>query len=150
MSILVDTIYPAIAALSVNVGSATPRVDSLSAIKNAYETADLPARILTPFSERAGGEVTGFYTAKGRLHTVDWLITDLLLYEAVGQERGMGRAAAHLARYVIDYFEAAKTLRGVAWTLTGLRAQHTIIEWPIAAERWYRGVVIELTVQEIW
>jgi len=146
-SILRPTILPAIAALSVSIGGVTPTVYRGATLPQSVESAILPCRIIEPFGAIRGG-LDDQWTLEGPLITVNWQISDLLLWRAAASGNGIGSEASDLTDYLAAYFQAAKALNALQWSLATMQASIEVLEWPVGGGRFYHGVRIALTVLE--
>ena len=83
---------------------------------------------------------------------VRWNVTDLMLWEAVGQQRGLLDVLPDLVRYCGAYAEAVLDARVPATNITlatvpGLRPG--VFEWPLGSGRQFFGVEVLLSYQEL-
>ena len=152
-------LYTAIAGIDVVFtaeagGSVTPTVYDLHELPNTAETADLPLRVLLPLEEWGGdGPVmellsTGISGVSGAM---TWNVVDLMLYEVVGQTRGMLDVLADLVRYAGAYSEMIMDNRKpVTQTrLKGVAIRPGVYEWPMGSGRSYFGVECGLVFEEL-
>lgn len=144
------SIVTAIAGVSVTVSSTTPLTyepnHATRKIQAHYDTALLPCRLVLPF----GAE----FTASGRALTIggtpkqiQWQPVDLLLWESVGQGRGVIDVMPVLAAYMDAYSTAIRASIAIAtgaivenWTMTP--------DVYTYGDAQYWGVEVRLTVRE--
>ena len=146
----ISDIYAHIAAQPVRVGRVTPTAFALSDLPNVIESAHLPCRVLVPTGSRLGSgsyERVGF--GPSGVATVDWQVTDMLLWRAVAQGQGLKDIAATLIAYAGAYAEMTRSLHYAQWNVTNLALTAQVIEWPQGGERLFDGVIATLTITEI-
>lgn len=149
MSVIATT-YANLAAMQVSVGLVTPAAYAPDALPTNVETALLPCRVLDPSYSPDTGDYS--FVAYGTTATVHWHLTDLLLWEQVGQTRGPLDVALDLIRYCGAYAEAVRLNRGIAYqsaiqTVTP-RVDYAI-EWPKGSGVYFYGVEISISLEEI-
>lgn len=149
MSAIAD-IYAALAAKSVTAASKTPTVYSLAALKKSAETADLPLRLLLPFSGRGPGR-DGQFISLGTLTSITWRITDLCLWEPVAQTLGIAEVSPDIIAYAGAYLDMIRTFRAPTTQshITGFSIAPDVYQWPVGSGRWYYGVEVVLEIEEV-
>ena len=152
-------LYTAIAGIDLAFtaeagGSVTPTVYDLHELPNTAETADLPMRVLLPLEEW-GGEGPTFDMISVGTSSVSglmfWNVVDLMLYDAVGQTRGMLDILADLVRYSAAYVDmlANNRVPTANIQLMNVAIRPGVYEWPIQSGRSYFGVECALVYQEL-
>jgi len=150
---VVSTIYANLAAVSVKVGSTNiePTVYELDELPENIATAHLPCRLLLPL----GGDPTegrdGEFIAIGTGVTVNWQISDLMLWQSSEQGIGLREYAPTLVEYCGKYVDAMRAFRCPA-TNTALESFSVTpgeYEWPRGSGRFYAGVLCRLNIKEV-
>lgn len=150
----ITSIYNAIEGLSVAAGGSIPACDDLDEIRDSYEDAHLPRRILLPWYGRNARSSFAFI-ADGVAGAIDWTIIDLMLYRRAGMGIGIKDSASALVSYAAAYAEALRSIRGVVTTVP----QSEMVEAPqievgvfaypdAAGAPMYEGVKVTLRVRE--
>lgn len=146
------SIVTAIAGVSVTVGGMTPLTYEPShatrKIQAHYDTAYLPCRVILPF----GAD----FTASGRALTISgtpkqmvWQPVDLLLWESVGQGRGVIDVMPILAAYMDAYSTAIRAKVALATSPTAIVESWTMTPDVYAyGDAQYWGVEVRLVVRE--
>jgi hypothetical protein len=145
-------ICTALAAVSVTAAGQTPLTyepnGATRKLKARFETADLPCRVILPFGADFTARASAL-TIGGTPKSGVWQPIDLLLWESVGQGRGLVDVAPDLLAYIDAYN-------------TAIRAALRLVTSPVAVvESWtfspdlYTygelqcwGVEVRLTVKE--
>lgn len=149
MSVLRSEIYPAIAALELELAGVTVTGYGLDQLPNSVVAAMLPCRVLSPFTNNAGGNIQRWVTLE-RNKVVDWQLTDLLLARGAAAGLGLVDIAEPLTEYLERYIDAMRTLRTFArWKVISVDAKVDMIEWPESSGQWYDGVRSQLTIREL-
>lgn len=142
------TICDALAAISVTANGVTPTAYSYDELKNSYDKADLPARLIMPFGERAEGALNAI-TIAGNAQAV-WTLTDLLLWDTIGQGRGLPDMYPALVAYIDAYTAAVKShfrlIKTPAATIENVRFSPG--SWTFG-DKTYWGVECRLTIREL-
>lgn len=148
MSTHLFAILDEIAQLPVEIGGVVVPVYYNATLKNGYEDADLPARILqvTNFSF---SDVKSVSLRPPFNITVDWVISDLLLYRSAGLGRGLGDMAYNVTDYVQSYVDNARQLGAIDWTRSTVNGTMPVIEYPAASGKFYNGVNISIHIVDI-
>ena len=149
MSAIVD-IYAGLAAKEVTVYGITPPVQDHSDLTSTVESADLPIRILHPFT---GNRLSGGFSFVGigdGIAATTWTITDMLLWKPQAEGLGLVEVTRELVAYGAAYAEMLRTWRAptVQSHLTQASITHGLIEYPQQSGRKYFGVTCTLTVEE--
>jgi len=147
---VIEAIYTAIASERVSVHGVCPVAYTGSTLPNTVESARLPCRLLVPTGSRLGqGSYQRGTMGPRGIATIDWTLTDMVLWRSVSAGQGLRDIAGTLVAYCGAYAEMTRLLGGPGWTVTGLGMTAQIIEWPQGGDRWYDGVVCTLTITEI-
>lgn len=105
------SICTALAGVSVTAGGKTPLTyepnGATRKLKARFETADLPARIILPFGTAFSATARAL-TIGGTPKVSEWRPVDLLLWESVGQQRGIIDVMPDLAAYIDAYNTAIR------------------------------------------
>lgn len=141
MATNLDAILAAVAAMPVSDGTITPPAYYGATMRNAWEKADLPARIISTIN-------FGVNEAKSQtlrpqfVITVTWQIQDVCLLRPAGMGRGLPDISLNLATYLSNYIDAVRTLGSQHYTRGNTRGTVEILEYPAASGRFYDAVVI--------
>jgi hypothetical protein len=148
------TIYSTLAGQVITVGSVGVTALSGADLPDSIESAQLPIRLLLPVGGKAAGTLQGFRTFGGGgqtpVLTIDWILTDLLVWRALGAGVGLTDLAPELIAYCAAYLSVLGPMRTAKWSVTDVT--FPVIggfEWPPQSDRWYSGVQAQLTVREI-
>lgn len=117
-------------------------------LKNGYDEADLPARIL---------QVTNFTLNSMKnvsLRTpynvvVNWAIQDILLFRNAGLGRGLGDMAQSVTEYAESYVDSIRGIGSIDWTRTTVTGTFPVLEYPAASGKYYNAVVMTVEVLDI-
>lgn len=112
----------------------------------------LPTRLILPPGAYGPG-VSGYqYVNFSNAVKVTWNIVDMLLFEAVGLGQMIGLKYQALAAYVAAYVPAVNVARKLAGagTIVTVTPNVGIIEYPRGSERFYNGVQMVVSVDEIF
>lgn len=152
MSSQISQVYTNLAAVAVTVGSITPTAYLPDALPKTLDTAQAPCRVFDP---SFGPDAAQFsFIAHGdKLADVLWTIHDILLWDAIGQDRGPLAVASTLVSYCGAYLDAMRSARPI---VPGQQLELQLIEpeisfgleWPRGTGRFWYGVVMRLTVYE--
>lgn len=150
MSSQISAIYTAIGALSVSVGAVTPKVYALSALPDTVSSGNLPCRLLLPVAAMSEGRTMNFVTIT-RTATINWKLTDLMLWQAQAQGRGLEQVAADLVSYMAAYIAAVQGKQALLTNVTteNLSLEPGIFRYPLAGDKWWYGVEAVWTIKEI-
>lgn len=149
------TIFSALAATTITVGITSITALNGATLPDSVESAQLPIRLILPVGGKASGTVATPRTFKtsateGGVLVVDWTISDLLLWRALGAGIGLTDLAPDLIAYMAAYMAVVAPLRTSRWSLTGITFPVIGgLEWPASSDRWYSGVQASLTIREI-
>lgn len=151
--------YGALADISMNFtneagGTTTVTADDLHELKDHYEAADLPKRVLLPTQEynnnNPGAFEMGSAGTTGVFAEMMWAATDLLLFE----EAGLGLIEEHLpdmVRYAGNYIETIQDNRAIATNIEIM--SHVPLwgtyEYPVGSGQQYHGVEIQIVMREL-
>jgi len=155
-------VYAFIRDLDVRYGDVRPTVYGIDELPGALSRAQLPARLLYPFSTLSEDLMGRFGSIGGRLVTVDWSILDLYLHQPVKQGTGLYDVADDIIGYCGAYADAIRGKVNVApssggyghdqATLQDVRFLPGIWPWPMDAPEdavvEYYGVAVVLSVRE--
>lgn len=144
-------IYAALAAVEVSAAGKTPIVFDHDALPQAVTTAQLPCRLLLPLGQ-LDGHSAALSLGGGRV--ARWHLTDLLLWAADGQGRGLGDHSTALVAYCEAYAAAitpGMSLDGATSraTIARVRFEPGRFVYPSEHGSGYRGVACRLVVEEI-
>lgn len=147
----ITSIYSAVAAMTVSVGSITPRVRNINQLRTAVNSADAPVRLLLVTD--AGTEARDFgFIALGKLANLNWVITDRLLWKPASQGAGISECSAELVSYMAAYVEAIRTNRKTSNQshIVSASFKPGIYYWPDNESGTpYYGVDVRLTIEEV-
>jgi hypothetical protein len=107
-------------AVTATTGGTNIAALDLTEHRDAVPAMECPIRVILPSDEDAPAEF-GFLTI-GKLHTVNWSISDLLLYQQSGEGYGWYDVGNALVTYAGNYATAA------AGAVASLRAQNAQIQ----------------------
>ena len=149
------TIYSTLAATPITVGAVAVAALNGATLPDSVESAQLPVRLILPVGGKASGTVQTPRTFKtsttqGGVLVVDWTLSDVLLWRALGAGVGLTDLAPELIAYMAAYMAVVAPLRTPRWSVTNI-AFPVIggLEWPASSDRWYSGVQATLTIREI-
>ncbi len=102
-----------IAFTSQNDGAISLTADDATSLKNDYEAADTPVRILLPYGgvENLSAEIIDPDDQLGPNFSIRWTFTDVLLWRDVQLGRGLGDSVYDLREYLAAYAVAAEALK---------------------------------------
>jgi hypothetical protein len=147
----ITSIYDALEAITVTTTSgSTPMVYNLSDLPKNADTARLPARLLLPVGNNPGEGREGSFIAIGATMTITWQISDLMLWQATEQGRGLPEFAPELVDYCGEYMDAMRTFKCPTSNSALERVTVTpgIYEWPSMSGKYYSGVLCQLEILE--
>lgn len=152
MSVLLTTIYPAIAAMNVSLNSANVDVFSLDALPNSVQTAQLPCRLLLPTNQQLTGrnaQPASFGTSG--VWSVLWNVVDLCLIEATGQTRGLLDVAGDIVEYQAAYLSSLSAL-SIAKNIIveGAQIDPGVFMYPTGTATSFFGVQITVNIRELF
>lgn len=162
MSSAILSIYDALDATSVTVTKAngtttTAAVRDADELPNSLTTADLPVRLLwasDPFGGDNAASSTVFHGQSGSgYYNLTWTITDMLYYVPIAQGLGVKSVHKNLIAYIADYMDMLSDSTRFAITtgdaqVRDVRADVSVMEYPLGSGAWYWGVRATLTVDE--
>jgi len=153
MACQLRTIYNTIAAVSVTAGGKTPTVYNLDSLPDVMHSASVPARLLLPVASNMEGRNLSFVLAgTGQMRTAQWKITDLLLWQAQAQGRGLEQVAGHLVDYVAAYVNAVaakQPLISGQVTLEDMTLTPGVFLYPSSGATAWFGVEVVWQIKEI-
>ena len=143
-------IFNAIAAKPVTVNSITPTVYGLGVLPDAVSPAQLPCRLLLPIGSKTAvtaGQFLGFGTAV----TINWRVTDLMLWATAVAGAGIHDYAQTLVQYAGVYVDMLRTIRAPApiTRLTNWQILPGRFQYPLNSGRWFFGVECTIDLQEL-
>ena len=153
---VIATIYTNLAALNVTVtssvqyGTVTPTAYAPGAVPPSGETGNLPMRIIDPVHNNDQGQYQ--FVAYGTTATVHWQITDLLLWDEVGQGRGPLDMLPDLVKYCGAYAEVIRQNRGIVFATAAIQQvtpRIGVYEWPRGTGVMFYGVEVTLSIEEV-
>ncbi len=148
MATNLNQILADVAALVVTDGTLTPPVYYGATIRNSWEKANLPIRVLQPVN-------FGVNEAKSQtmrptfVLTVTWQIQDICLLRPAGMGRGLPDITVNLATYLSNYIDAARTLGALHYSRGNVRGTVEVLEYPAGSGRFYDAVVITIDFLDI-
>lgn len=148
MATNLNAILADVAALVVTDGVLTPPVYYGATIRNSWEKANLPIRVLQPVN-------FGVNEAKSQtmrptfVLTVTWQIQDICLLRPAGMGRGLPDITVNLATYLSNYIDAARTLGALHYSRGNVRGTVEMLEYPAGSGRFYDAVVITIDFLDI-
>jgi hypothetical protein len=148
MATNLDAILADVAALVVTDGTLTPPVYYGATIRNSWEKANLPIRVLQPVN-------FGVNEAKSQtmrptfVLTVTWQIQDICLLRPAGMGRGLPDITVNLATYLSNYIDAVRTLGALHYSRGNVRGTVEMLEYPAGSGRFYDAVVITIDFLDI-
>lgn len=106
-------------------------------------------RLLSVVGQRVDGRAAYLTIAKNL--SVEWRVTDLLLWQPVNQDIGLSTHEPALITYMVAYLDVVAANRAIS-TKSSIR-ECTLIpgvfEWPQGGGQQYFGVEATLTIQEV-
>lgn len=148
---VITQVYNALEAVTVTTTSGvTPIVYDLDELPESITTAHLPCRLLLPLGGNPLTEREGSFYAIGTGVTVDWQISDLMLWQASEQGIGLREFAPELVDYCGKYVDAMRTFKCPYsnTALTGFSVTPGEYEWPRGSGRFFAGVLAQLVIKE--
>jgi hypothetical protein len=148
MATNLNAILADVAALVVTDGTLTPPVYYGATIRNSWEKANLPIRVLQPVN-------FGVNEAKSQtmrptfVLTVTWQIQDICLLRPAGMGRGLPDITVNLATYLSNYIDAVRTLGALHYSRGNVRGTVEMLEYPAGSGRFYDAVVITMDFLDI-
>jgi hypothetical protein len=150
MASQIEAIFDAIAAVSITVDG-TALTGRLLA-DSGTEVNVTPARIISPLAKKDEGENAVQFTI-GNQYTVNWTITDLLLFRPVKDGTGLEYNMPHLVDYMGKYIDAIRANNKLSFAkhvaITSAKIEVGVYEYPVGSENWYYGCMGTLKVTEI-
>ena len=151
MSDLVD-IQNAISAAQVSVAEKVIDAYPLAEVKNAYTSADVPARLMLVAGTAGRGAFDFTYESfdPSGLATITWRIPELMLWMPQGQGLGLVDVFEPLAEYIGAYAEMLKAMKFPTnrSMITGFEPQADVFEWPRDSRNFFFGVLMSIDVGE--
>ncbi|MCI0726427.1 MAG: hypothetical protein L0332_06850 [Chloroflexi bacterium] len=152
MSSTLVAIHDGLANAAVTVDSQVVPAHKLDEVKNAYERADLPRRLILPPGAAGGGALEFDFQTFGAngAALITWRVTDLMLWQAQAQGRGVGPVFSKLTAYIGAYADMLRALKFPTDTsqIVGFDPQAGIYEWPPDSGNTYFGVQCLVLVTE--
>ena len=148
MSRILD-VYDALANMEVK--STKPlKIFNLEALPESVDTANLPARFLLPLSPQPMEGRDGMFINMGKRINVQWVINDLMLWQASEQGSGLKGFARDLVDYCGNYIEEIKQHPCLAGCVVkSFNVRTGVFEWPVMSGRYFAGALAEITVEEL-
>ena len=148
MATNLNTILADVAALAVTDGTLTPPVYYGATIRNSWEKANLPIRILQPVNFGVN-EAKSQTLRPSFVMTVVWTIQDICLLRPAGMGQGLPDITVNLTNYLGNYIDAVRTLGSSQYTRQNVRGTIEMLEYPAASGRFYDSVVITMDFLDI-
>lgn len=148
MATNLNAILADVAALVVTDGVLTPPVYYGATIRNSWEKANLPIRVLQPVN-------FGVNEAKSQtmrptfVLSVTWQIQDICFLRPAGMGRGLPDITVNLATYLSNYIDAVRTLGALHYSRGNVRGTVEMLEYPAGSGRFYDAVVITIDFLDI-
>lgn len=147
------TICTALAAVSVTAAGKTPLTYEPNGatnrkLKNSFSTGELPARIIMPFGADVLATAKAL-TIAGAPKQTTWQLADLLLWDTIGQTRGIADIVPDLLAYVDAYSTAIRAALRITPSPMAIVESWTfspgVLTWNDVK---YYGVEVALTIKE--
>ena len=148
MATNLNTILADVAALVVTDGVLTPPVYYGATIRNSWEKANLPIRVLQPVNFGVN-EAKSQTLRPSFVMTVVWTIQDICLLRPAGMGQGLPDMTVNLTNYLGNYIDAVRTLGSSQYTRQNVRGTIEMLEYPAASGRFYDSVVITMDFLDI-
>jgi len=149
---IITNIYAALAAKTITTTSGvTPTVYDLDELPENITTAHLPCRLLLPVGGYPAEGRDAEFIAIGTGVTINWQITDLMLWQASEQGIGLREFAPELVDYCGKYLDSMRTFK-CPYTNSALESFSVMpgeFEWPRGSGRYYAGVICQLNIKEV-
>lgn len=147
-------ICTALAAVSVTAAGKTPLTyepnGAARKLKNSFSTAELPARIIMPFGADVLATAKAL-TIAGAPKQTTWQLADLLLWDTIGQTRGIADIVPDLLAYVDAYNTAIRAALRITSSPVAIIESWTfspgVLTWNDVKPNYY-GVEVKLTIKE--
>jgi len=147
-------IYEALAGMTVTAASKTPTVWEGDEAQDSIQSVHLPVRLIVPsghLGQRGTGDNLRLATQQGSLITVRWGLSDLCLWQMVGQGIGIKGLGTALAAYAAAYMTALAVLELPAKCYpVDANLTSGVFEWPQQSGVWFWGVQIAVYVDELF
>jgi hypothetical protein len=148
-----------VAALEVSFtdqfsGAIAIKAQDAKKLKNSYEAADTPVRLLLPYGggEFLASEMVEPDESFGTNTYIDWVFSDVLLWRGVNLGEGLGDSAYDLREYAQAYMTAALSLDASSitdrMTLRNVLVQIQVLNFPEGSASWFTGAVATWQVRE--
>jgi hypothetical protein len=149
---IITNIYDALEAVTVTTASGkTPTVYNLDELPESITTAHLPCRLLLPVGGNPSEALEGQFIAICTTVTVNWQISELMLWQASEQGLGLREFAPELVDYCGKYVDAMRNFK-CPYTnsvLEGFSVTPGEYEWPRGSGRSFAGVLAQLNIKEV-
>lgn len=148
MATNLNQILADVAALVVTDGALTPTVYYGATIRNSWEKANLPIRVLQPVNFGVN-EAKSQTLRPSFVLSVAWQIQDICLLRPAGMGRGLPDITVNLATYLSNYIDAVRTLGALHYSRGNVRGTVEMLEYPAGSGRFYDAVVITIDFLDI-
>lgn len=148
MATNLNQILADVAALAVSDGTTTPPVYYGATIRNTWEKANLPIRVLQPVNFGVNS-VKSQTLRPAFAMTVIWTIQDICLLRPAGMGRGLPDITVNLGNYLSNYIDAVRTMGASHYSRENVRGTIEMLEYPAASGRFYDAVVITMDFLDI-
>lgn len=152
MSSQIVAIYDALAATTITVDNKAIRVKDADELPNSLSSADLPVRLLTPFSEflpENAATQNLLFDSSTMVQRIDWSLADIMFWRPVAQGVGVKAVAGLALVYMRQYFAMWSALSVPGTVEARLRMQASAaLEYPQFSGNYYYGVVAILSLAE--
>ena len=149
----ITNIYASLADLNISMTDGTrPYAYDLDELPESVTTAQLPCRLLLPVATMPGEGREGTHIAIGTAMSINWQITDLMLWQPSEQGLGLREFAPKLVEYSGKYLDGMRTwgkCPSANSTLQSVSITPGEYEWPRGSGRFYSGVLCVLQILEV-
>jgi len=142
------TIVNAISALPIQYDGKTIDIRIGSTLPETPSIADLPMRMISAM-QSSGGQVKRLTLGSNPVINFRWQITDILLGQQVGLNRGIKSQSGALFTYASTYAQQIRSLVTNTWQIEDVAISVDVLELPSESGNYYYGVRCDLTVKEI-
>lgn len=146
------SLYDVLADMPVAVNEIVVPARNLDNLKNSIGAGDCPVRLLMPLGTRVEARAVNAVTISGTTASVQWRMTDLLLWKPAGSGGGLRDEAVPLVAYMTAYFDALHLQRfrlGRNAVVENVTFEPTMVNFPGGGASWFYGVDVTLFVKEI-
>lgn len=145
----IEAIFDAVANLSVTVDSTAVTGRTLAESSTVVNVT--PVRIISPLSDKNEARQAVQFTL-GNQFSVDWTLTDLLLFRDTRDGTGFEYDMAHLVDYLGAYIDVIRVNRKLGLsqvTITSVDIEVGVYEYPANGGKYYHGCKGTLKIKEL-